>query len=263
MNIRQTIITGLIFGLAMSIPYCISFGFVQGIITGLITGAFFGLAMYLFIHSKIINGQVQITEDDLFPGEQILWFEPASLVVRPEDFGLKDFAFNQFLWVVGMKKKEVIGGRIYLTNFRIIFKSHRINRLKGMISVFLPAIIDYKNTSFFITQKITIKTFVSKIDFVAGGVDKLVALIKKQKNQLNDSDIQDLNKLVSAFPSKCSQGLIASNTINIINNTFLFGQQSSEKIEYFTDPMGALGGLFIKEFIDKSIAERWEKNFEG
>ncbi|WP_183565390.1 hypothetical protein [Mucilaginibacter sp. SP1R1] len=263
MNIKQALFAALLFGIAMSVVFALKNGFEIGLVTGLFCGALFGLGLYLFSNSGMVKRQTAIGPEVLFPGEQIIVGVPANLVVKPKEFGLKQFAFDQFLWTVGMKDKEALGGRVYVTNYRIIFKSHRLNRLVGMISVFLPTVMDAKNTSFFITKKATIKTVITSMDFVLSDVDQFIELIKIQKDQLTEQDLHNMQQYIIEYPNKCSDGLVAWQAINTVNNLLVFNDKVQEKIEYFTDPLAALGGLLMKEFIDKNIAERWQKNFDS
>ena len=77
---------------------------------------------------------MKITDADLLDSEKLIQTKNANAVIKVDEHGLSRFAFDQLMWMVGMKGKEAIGGKIHLTNYRLIFKSHRINRLTGKFS---------------------------------------------------------------------------------------------------------------------------------
>ncbi|MEL6988661.1 MAG: hypothetical protein AAGK97_12630, partial [Bacteroidota bacterium] len=122
-------------------------------------------------------------------------------------FGLKKFPYDQLLWTVGMKNKEAIGSRIYLTNYRIIFKSHQFNRLKGRLSIFLPTINELRDSSFFITKKLSVGTTSSTIEFILEDVPHFIKTVKQQKVALTMEMIVSLQQDATAFPMKSSNGL--------------------------------------------------------
>ncbi len=81
-------------------------GVLKGIVSGLIGGSaggfFFGWVMNRFANSKVVDQQTQI---ELREGESIL-FETGA---------------NHF------RGAEAVGGKLYLTNQRVVFKSHSFN----------------------------------------------------------------------------------------------------------------------------------------
>lgn len=258
---KQALKAGLFFGIPMVVFFSLSLGVTRGIIAGLVSGILFGLITYLFVNSKIVRKQTEIGEEILLPGEEIIAIKAANLVVKPKEFGLNKFAFDDLLWTVGMKNKEALGGKLHVTNFRLIFKSHKLNRLRGVISIFLPTIDEIKNSSYFITKKITISTSASKVDFVIDDVDNFINTIELQKMNLNSSSIKNIQELVIEYPEKCSDGLKSWNSLNTLNNIFLIGRKTEDGLKLVINPLGALGAIFMKEFLDKTISEQWQKKF--
>ena len=88
---------------------------VSGIIGGIVAGSLFGWLMGLFGRSKFIDRTTRIDTD---PGEEIL-FQTAA---------------NYF------KGVEAVGGKLFLTNKRLIFKSHKLNIQNHQLSISLPDI---------------------------------------------------------------------------------------------------------------------------
>ncbi|NET33831.1 MAG: hypothetical protein F6K19_17725 [Cyanothece sp. SIO1E1] len=205
---------------------------------------------------------MNIKSEDLFEGEKVILSKNSNLIVTPKEFGLKKFAFDDLLWTVGMKNKEAIGGKIHLTNYRLIFISHSLNRLTGKTSIFLPTIKDVKNSSFHATKKITVETYTSKIDFIIWGIDKVIKSIQEQQSNLNLPDIEHICQLIIANPEKSSDGLKSWNALNTVNNVLLIGRKGEDVMNIVSSPFGALGSIFMKELIDKTIAEKWQKEFE-
>lgn len=110
-------------GIAFGVLFALVFGFVQGwlpprsstdvwvtVLTAVITGALFGTAMGMFAGSKTVAQQTAI---DLPEGE-IVEYEGGA---------------NHFL------NAEARGGRLYLTNWRLIFQPHRINLQGASVSI--------------------------------------------------------------------------------------------------------------------------------
>ncbi len=88
---------------------------VLGIIGGAVAGSLFGWLMGLFSKSKFVQ---KTTRVDTGPGEEIL-FQTAA---------------NHF------KGVEAVGGKLFLTNKRLIFKSHKLNIQNHQLSISLPDI---------------------------------------------------------------------------------------------------------------------------
>jgi GRAM domain len=261
MKIKQAIKAGLYFSIAMAIAFSFSSGIEKGLISGLISGILFGLLMYLFSNSKMVKKQTEIGLDLLLPGEKIISSNEANFIIKPKEFGLKRFAFDDLLWTVGMKNKEAIGGRLHLTNYRLVFKSHKFNRLRGVVSIFLPTIKEIKNTSYFITEKITLETYTTQVGFIIHEIEKFIESVEFQKKQLNKLNIKNIKEFTVEYPQKCSDGLSSWNSFNTLNNLLLIGEKVGVSAKLVTNPMGALGAIFMKELIDESISEEWQKKF--
>lgn len=95
-------------------------------------------------------------DEYLFEGEHVLETKPANFVLSLTEHGLPRFRFDGAMGAVGMAGKEAIGGKIYLTNYRLFFKSHSINRFNGAFSIFLPTIEEIRDTSRFLAKKMEV-----------------------------------------------------------------------------------------------------------
>jgi hypothetical protein len=88
---------------------------VAGLVGGAVSGFLFGWLIGLFANSKFVDRTTKIETD---PGENILLQTPA----------------NHF------KRIEGVGGKLYLTNRRLIFKSHKLNIQNHLLSINLADI---------------------------------------------------------------------------------------------------------------------------
>jgi hypothetical protein len=106
MSMRQfaktALSSGAAFGLCMSFCFIILFGLRKGLLLGAIAGVLFGIAiaMFVFIQSKSELAQISLEE-----AERLLKDGPANHFVRGES----------------------VGGWLFLTNKRLVFKSHQMN----------------------------------------------------------------------------------------------------------------------------------------
>ena len=64
-----------------------------------------------------------LEQDEWLDGERVILERKANLMINIKDYGMK----RKFT----LSSKEAIGGNLYLSNYRLIFKSHPINRVKG------------------------------------------------------------------------------------------------------------------------------------
>jgi hypothetical protein len=126
MNPRNRFRAGLIFGIGMTVFFIlrdllindnqtsneIMKHVVPGVLAGLIGGFLFGWLTGLFSKSKFVNQETII---DIDPDEEIAFQTPA----------------NHFKGVEG------VGGKLYLTNKRLIFKSHKLNIQNHQLSISL------------------------------------------------------------------------------------------------------------------------------
>lgn len=91
-----------------------------------------------------------------------------------------------------MKGKEAIGGKLYLTNYRLIFKSHGFSQLKGRFSIFLPTVLEFKDMSFILTRKISVRTKLTKFDFVMWGISEFIKKAESKSAKVTEEDIIEL-----------------------------------------------------------------------
>jgi len=129
MNKRNRFRAGLSFGIGMTVFFILQNlltndnqtskeiikSVISGTIAGIISGFLFGWLMGLFSKSKFVK---ETTNVDTNPDEDILFQTPA----------------NHFIGVEG------VGGKLYLTTKRLIFKSHKLNIQNHELSISLENI---------------------------------------------------------------------------------------------------------------------------
>ncbi len=134
--------------------------------------------------------------------------------------------------LVGMRGKEAIGGRLHLTNYRLVFRSHRFNRVRGTFSVFLPCVEELRDTSFAVTRQVTVSTALQDLTFVVWGVPELIDTIDECRAEFEDNDayIADLAALVTAEPWKTGHGLRTVAHYEALNTALLAARRRSEDL---------------------------------
>lgn len=59
-NSRNSILSGVAFGLSLGLYCAFRYGILYAIIAGSVSGLAFGIAIYFFVNSKIVKRQIQI-----------------------------------------------------------------------------------------------------------------------------------------------------------------------------------------------------------
>jgi len=233
------------------------------ILAGVGGGLMFGVGVAGLLHkfgnSTAVKAQSSAAGAVLLPGERILLTRPANLVVKPKDFGLEDFAFGDLLWAVGMKDKESLGGAIHLTNYRILFKSHRYNRLRGMISIFLPTIQQLENRTVLIFGKLVVTTMSTRVELVLSDVDGVMRGIVLAKDEIDEVTLTGLKNHVIRYPDRCSDGLQSWDAVNKLNDLVNVGKKTADAASAITNPLGVLSSIFMSELLDKTLIAKWQE----
>lgn len=138
----------------------------------------------------------------LLPGESEITSKGANFVLKLDEHGLPRFRYDGAMGAVGMAGKEAIGGHLHVTNFRVFFQSHSVNRFKGSFSIFLPSIEDMKDASAFLTKKMEIVTPSYNFEFVVWGIPQLMAQIKAARGALSPEQQTQAQAAAQAEPGK-------------------------------------------------------------
>ena len=265
-TVRATTIAGAIYGVSMGAL----FGFLAwskgasplaiaavGLGSGLGCGALFGLLMYGFTRWSWVRRQIALQPDELLPGERLIERRLANLVVDPRVFGLRPFALGDLMFVAGLKDKEAIGGALYLTNLRLLFKAHRVNRLQGAVSVFLPSVQTLEPTSRWPFRRLRVGTRLLEVEFVLSDVDGMHGLIERARADFGHAEETQLQTLREQLPGLTQ--LQPNATLNALNTAIHGGRLAADVTEAVLTPLSALAGLLASEVFDHGFAERWSE----
>ncbi len=150
-------------------------------------------------------------QDYLMSGENIIKTKNANFLLRLDENELRRFGVfgvDAEMRLLGLGAgKESIGGELYLTNFRLFFHSHSVNRLTGSLSIFLPKIVKTKNTSGLITGIMEVVTRDRSFEFIAWGVQKFTVAVAAARTSLSPRQTEQLRITIRDSPEKCGNGL--------------------------------------------------------
>jgi hypothetical protein len=194
---------------------------------------------------------MNIDQSDLLSGESVILSKGANAVIKISDYGLSRIAFDQLMWTVGMKGKEAIGGKLHLTNYRLIFKSHPLNRLRGKFSIFLPTIREVKDVSGLISKKIEVFTQTQAFEFVVWGIPALIAAIKSSKSKLDPKEVETMRTAAVKNYEKCGEGLKIFKAVEAINVGVLTAQQLLKIVELTQNPIEVSGIMNLLEMFSE------------
>lgn len=182
---------------------------------------------------------MNITHDDLLPGERLIMTKFANMVASVKESGLSRFALDDYMGLVGMKGKEAIGGNAHLTNYRIIFKSHFFNRVRGSHSIFLPNVVDVSATP----NNLKIETATQHFEFVMWFKGGFIEAARKAKTDISPAALKKLKEAVISNPETIGYGLQKWATLEVINQVCLGGRKLQSILEHLS---GAEKNTFVE-----------------
>lgn len=113
-----------------------------------------------------------LSESELLPGEHVLVSKNANAVVEIVQAGPGSMSS------VDITGTEAVGGQLYLTDLRLIFRAHRVNRLRGDFTIPLSTITQVRDTSSGLRRQIEIVTPLERFTFIVWGAAQLIARIE-------------------------------------------------------------------------------------
>lgn len=268
-SLRAAGLAGALFGLAMgpffawqlwSQEVALAKALAFGAVAGLSSGLSFGGLMWAFMRSRWVRAQIELQPQDLLPGERLLQSTPGNLVIDPARFGLRPFVFGDLGFLLGMKGKEVVGGGLHLTNLRVLFKSHRLNRLHGAVSLFLPSVEAVETSRVLLMRRLRLRTASAQIEFNLFDAAELCAHIERARAEFGPAEQAALEALQAEL-----EGLDALQpdvAIDRINTVLHYGRQGQDVVQAAAAPLLALGSLLASEIFDRSLAERWSRRMQ-
>lgn len=267
---RSAVLAGVAYGLLMGIFFAwqawsagksATLIALFGLGSALSCGLLFGGAMYAFTRWRRVRSQIELQPGDLLPGERLLHSSLANLLVKPEDFRLRPFVFGGLQFLAGMKDKEVIGGALHLTNLRVLFKSHRFNRLHGAVSIFLPSIVRQADSSRWPVGRLRLATRLAEVEFITANAARLLAEIEAARAAFGPADEAILQPMRGQLAG--IEALQPDAALNALNTLIHRGMLGSDLVQAAVTPLVALGGLLASEVFNRTLAERWSQRMQG
>lgn len=170
---------------------------------------------------------MSISGADLLPGEQHVMTKSANMIISVKESGLSRFAFDDYMGLIGMKGKESIGGKAHLTNYRIIFKSHFFNRVRGKHSIFLPNLTHVSAT----LNNLILESATQHFEFVMWMKKPFINAINHQRAGCNQGGINNLKNAIISNPEAIGRGLKKCVTLEVINHICLGGRKVQSVLE--------------------------------
>jgi|SRR6185312_311999 len=163
-----------------------------------------------------------LREEDLLPGETVLLGKSANAMIRVSELGLSRFAFDRVMVGAGFGDVEAIGGKLYVTDCRVVFKSHAANRVRGAFSIFLPTVRDLRDTSAGLKRQLELGTATQRFTFVIWGVPKVIAAIEGARGRLDAAAVSRLAESATVNSARLGEGLQTAAGLETVNR-FLTG----------------------------------------
>lgn len=204
---------------------------------------------------------MRFTDNDLMPGESLLASKFANAVITPTEHGLTRLVADGLMWLVGMKDREAIGGRLYLTNQRLLFRSHSINRLTGDIELFLPTIRTLKNTSYLWMRKCVVETASVRQEFVIWRVNAFLKKVRAAREALGPEAVRQIREAVETRSRSGGGGLHVHEKLEALNRA-AGGKAKLKAAESKANPIRVATQLALLDLFDTGVAERWNQRFQ-
>lgn len=190
---------------------------------------------------------MKIDATELLDGEKLLTSKPANAVIKLTDYGLKRLPYDHLMNLTGFKGKEAIGGMLHLTTFRLVFKSHPLNRVQGKFSVFLPAVTQFRNTSSLLAKRLEVSTEFQVHEFVVWGVDSFIIEASEGQRALTREQKTTLQNAVLAKPDKF---ISDTHVSRVMNNVALNAVEIMKKVaEISTNPLDLSAAINVLEIV--------------
>ncbi|MFI9811752.1 hypothetical protein [Saccharothrix variisporea] len=114
----------------------------------------------------------------LVPSEHVLFIGKSNAVIVPGEHGLSRFAADELMPLVGLAGQEAIGGKLHVTNLRLVFCAHPFNRLRGSLSTPLPAVTAIRPWRSGLTIGVEVESGVATQRYVIWSRKKLIETVE-------------------------------------------------------------------------------------
>jgi hypothetical protein len=170
---------------------------------------------------------MDLTDSDLLPGEASILTKKANFLVSLKKENLRRLHFTNYIQIDG-SDAEAVGGKAHLTNYRLLFKSHALNRLRGTNSVWLPSVTSV-NATF---VRLVLETEVQRFEYVMWFKTEIVQAIKTQVAGFTPKRTRALQKVLLANPQVLGPGLERWATVEKIDALLAGGKKLYSAISH-------------------------------
>lgn len=156
-------------------------------LTNVVKNRFVELEINIIMDPLQPENQPDVNQNALLEGELLILYKNANFLIKRSDYNLDQLTrgADVLLRPFGMQGTEAIGGKLYLTNYRLLFTSHAFNRVTGTFSIYLSTITDVKNTSILLARKFMVSTTAQSFEFVTWNIPHLISVILSARDNLN------------------------------------------------------------------------------
>jgi hypothetical protein len=181
-------------------------------------------------------------QQDLFPGETVFYEKDVVVKVNINRDFLMPYASGQLWWLLAVSGQASMEGEVYLTNYRLIFKSNDVSQLTGKFSIFLSTIDRIDDSSFFINKAFSVYSGDAvKYDFSTwGGVSKFIDLVNENKKAITPAMLEYIKKLVVGNMAVVGDGLKITRVGDTFGPVILLGDALMEVPESCRNEMNAV-----------------------
>ena len=171
---------------------------------------------------------MKLTQTDLLTGEELILSKPANAMVDVSEYGKGLLIYSGVLNMLGPRGIEGVGGKLHLTNYRLIFKSHIFNRTRGTTSIYLPTIQEVEDTSFLAAKTIKVSTPSQSFVFLVWGIPALLAAIKVQREGMDQKTTGYLKRAVMEKAGTTGTDKVLMEALELANVAPLNATRSRE-----------------------------------
>lgn len=126
--------------------------------------------------------------------------------------------------------------------------------------MFLPTVIDIRDTSYLWTRKCAIDTSSARHEFVVWGVAKFLCRVAAARDALGVDAVARIREAVLARAE--APGLKTQHVVEVINKVMAAGRSVADTTEFVANPLRAIAFMAVEELFDNMVAERWSRRFQ-
>ncbi|MCB1029196.1 MAG: hypothetical protein KDB24_15710 [Microthrixaceae bacterium] len=148
---------------------------------------------------------------DLLPGESVVLSRWSSASFPLKEMGLERLPGDGVsrAMALGMaRKKVIVGGKLHLTNFRVLFASRGGQQVQGRLSIFLPSVLELRKSRFGLSGRVEVRTAQQAVEFAVWGAARLIDSINEQQRALGQKAVESVLEQAHQFPSSMGEAFV-------------------------------------------------------